>query len=178
MLPEDLVNLLNATFAAPVVPPGSANPSESGGGIDEDPEESCTYTELPLCPLILTMCNKSTTFSKSCNSFSTTACFSQRWIWSTGGMVGSYAHPAFCHYQTDLPSTVVKFVVPWGHHQYQVLGTSATYAVFPGCFSGEHVVPPYCTCPSFAFSVLVVDSQFLVRDDLPLEGWTASRPRF
>lgn len=40
MLPKELVNLLTATFAAPVVLPVSADDS---GNLDEDPEEPCVY---------------------------------------------------------------------------------------------------------------------------------------
>ncbi|KAJ3527783.1 hypothetical protein NM688_g8082 [Phlebia brevispora] len=60
--------------------------------------------------------------------------------------------------------SVIKFLVPWGHVQYQVLGASATYTVFPGNYSKTvHTIPPYCTCASFAFSALISDSQYMCK---------------
>ncbi|EKM56134.1 uncharacterized protein PHACADRAFT_209630 [Phanerochaete carnosa HHB-10118-sp] len=59
--------------------------------------------------------------------------------------------------------SVVKFNTSWGHTRYQVLGTTTTYSVFPGQTIGSRRIPSYCTCASFAFSVLVTDAQYMCK---------------
>ncbi|GJE88150.1 hypothetical protein PsYK624_042330 [Phanerochaete sordida] len=59
--------------------------------------------------------------------------------------------------------SVIKLNTAWGHKRYQVLGTTATYSVFPGQAVGAKKTPSYCTCASFAFSVLVTDQQHMCK---------------
>ncbi|KIP03375.1 hypothetical protein PHLGIDRAFT_243133 [Phlebiopsis gigantea 11061_1 CR5-6] len=56
---------------------------------------------------------------------------------------------------------VIKFNTVWGHSKYQVLGSTSTYSVFLG--DPENRTPTYCTCPSFAFSVLLTDAQYMCK---------------
>lgn len=59
--------------------------------------------------------------------------------------------------------SVIKLNTPWGHSRYQVIGTTATYSVFPGQVVNSKRTPPYCTCASFVFSVLVTDAQYMCK---------------
>lgn len=52
---------------------------------------------------------------------------------------------------------VVRLKTGWSHCQYQVLGTTSTYAVFV-----DDIATAYCSCPAFAYSVLLSDGQFMV----------------
>ncbi|KAI0344945.1 hypothetical protein BDW22DRAFT_1469316, partial [Trametopsis cervina] len=62
--------------------------------------------------------------------------------------------------QTSVLYLLIRHRTPWGHLQYQVLGTTATYLVFPG---EAHQGLSYCTCPSFTYSVLLSGSQFMCK---------------
>ncbi|KAH7914106.1 hypothetical protein BJ138DRAFT_1080115 [Hygrophoropsis aurantiaca] len=50
---------------------------------------------------------------------------------------------------------VIKYTTPWGRCHYEVLGSTATYTVFTN--------PNYCTCPAFAFSVLLAESHLMCK---------------
>jgi len=59
----------------------------------------------------------------------------------------------------DLVDTqsVIQYVAPWGRTHYEVLGSTSTYTVFP-------ISPtPYCNCPSFAYAVLMHQSQLMCK---------------
>lgn len=61
-----------------------------------------------------------------------------------------------------LKPIVIKYNTPWGHTQYQVLGSTSTYAVFLGVPKTKRKTADYCTCPAFTFSVLLSDSELMV----------------
>jgi len=58
---------------------------------------------------------------------------------------------------------VVKYCAPWGRVQYEVLGSTAMYTVFPQLPSADSDTSAYCTCPSFAYSVLISKSQLMCK---------------
>ncbi|KAJ3478690.1 hypothetical protein NLI96_g9594 [Meripilus lineatus] len=58
---------------------------------------------------------------------------------------------------------IIKFTTPWGYSQYQAFGSTATYNVFPRVTSGSRKTEPYCTCPSFAFSVMLSKSEYMCK---------------
>jgi hypothetical protein len=56
--------------------------------------------------------------------------------------------------------TVIQIISPWGHTNYEVLGSMATYTV-----QVDLSVTPtssYCSCPAFAYSVLMAGSHVMV----------------
>ncbi|KAF9227410.1 hypothetical protein BS17DRAFT_464135 [Gyrodon lividus] len=57
---------------------------------------------------------------------------------------------------------VLKYRTPWGRCHYEVLGSTAAYSIFPrlGCSTN---VSSYCTCPSFAFAVLMSESHLMCK---------------
>ncbi|KAI0930152.1 hypothetical protein AcW1_008910 [Taiwanofungus camphoratus] len=59
--------------------------------------------------------------------------------------------------------SVLKYVTPWGRVQYEVLGSTASYTVFPDLFYPGSSVHFYCTCPAFAYSVLSSESQLMCK---------------
>ncbi|KZT10704.1 uncharacterized protein LAESUDRAFT_345824 [Laetiporus sulphureus 93-53] len=60
--------------------------------------------------------------------------------------------------------SVIKYKTPWGRPQYEVLGSTASYSVFPELLSpGPNPLGCYCTCPAFAYSVLLSDSQLMCK---------------
>ncbi|KAG1894503.1 uncharacterized protein F5891DRAFT_961460, partial [Suillus fuscotomentosus] len=58
---------------------------------------------------------------------------------------------------------VVKYKTSWGRHHYEVMGTTSTYTVFPHLDVASTAVSSYCTCPSFAFAVLISENHLMVR---------------
>jgi len=52
---------------------------------------------------------------------------------------------------------VTKYSTPWGRVVYEVLGSTATYTVFPDLSN------PYCTCPAFAYAVLISESHLMCK---------------
>ncbi|OCH85101.1 hypothetical protein OBBRIDRAFT_340942 [Obba rivulosa] len=59
--------------------------------------------------------------------------------------------------------SVVKYCAPWGRVRYEVLGSTATYTVFPQLPSPDSDIMAYCTCPSFTYSVLLSKSQLMCK---------------
>ncbi|KAH7921405.1 hypothetical protein BV22DRAFT_1072404 [Leucogyrophana mollusca] len=57
---------------------------------------------------------------------------------------------------------VIKYTTAWGRCHYEVLGSTATYTVFPSLFPSTSV-SSYCTCPAFAFSVLMAESHLMCK---------------
>ncbi|KAI0792603.1 hypothetical protein C8Q75DRAFT_713671 [Abortiporus biennis] len=57
--------------------------------------------------------------------------------------------------------SVIRFKTPWGYNQYHVLGSTANYTVFP--FRSHHSPTPYCTCPAFAYGVLLSGSEIMCK---------------
>ncbi|KAH8982688.1 hypothetical protein EDB92DRAFT_1804339, partial [Lactarius akahatsu] len=54
--------------------------------------------------------------------------------------------------------SVVKYVSPWGRHHFSVFGMTDSYTIIPSLHrSGS--VPHFCTCPAFAYAVLISQSQ-------------------
>ncbi|KAH8994733.1 hypothetical protein EDB86DRAFT_2851699 [Lactarius hatsudake] len=53
---------------------------------------------------------------------------------------------------------VIKYVSPWGRHHFSVLGMTDSYTVFPSLHRSASV-PHLCTCPAFAYAVLISRSQ-------------------
>nr|VWO99929.1 Uncharacterized protein [Ganoderma boninense] len=58
--------------------------------------------------------------------------------------------------------SVILYKTPWGRPQYEVLGSTATYAVFPG-LSSATATTAYCTCPAYAYSVLLSETQIMCK---------------
>ncbi|KAI1795661.1 hypothetical protein LXA43DRAFT_731540 [Ganoderma leucocontextum] len=58
--------------------------------------------------------------------------------------------------------SVILYKTPWGRPQYEVLGSTATYAVFPGLPSTA-TATAYCTCPAYAYSVLLSETQLMCK---------------
>ncbi|KAI0256397.1 hypothetical protein BJV78DRAFT_1118074 [Lactifluus subvellereus] len=53
---------------------------------------------------------------------------------------------------------VVKYISPWGRSHFCVLGMTGSYTVFPSLHK-SCLVPSFCTCPAFAYAVLISHSQ-------------------
>ncbi|KAI9455435.1 hypothetical protein BJY52DRAFT_1279970 [Lactarius psammicola] len=53
---------------------------------------------------------------------------------------------------------VIKYISPWGRHHFSVLGMTDSYTVFPSLHRSCSI-PHFCTCPAFAYAVLVSQSQ-------------------
>ncbi|KAF8844364.1 hypothetical protein BDN67DRAFT_895286, partial [Paxillus ammoniavirescens] len=58
--------------------------------------------------------------------------------------------------------SVLKYRTPWARCHYEVFSSTATYSVFPrlGCSTS---VSSYCTCPAFAFAVLMSGSHLMCK---------------
>ncbi|KAH9859077.1 hypothetical protein C2E23DRAFT_864816 [Lenzites betulinus] len=59
--------------------------------------------------------------------------------------------------------SVIVYKTVWGRPQYEVLGSTATYAVFPGLPSANGHELAYCTCPAYAYSVLLSETQLMCK---------------
>ncbi|TFK89091.1 hypothetical protein K466DRAFT_598082 [Polyporus arcularius HHB13444] len=59
--------------------------------------------------------------------------------------------------------SVIMYKTSWGRPQYEVLGSTATYAVFPGLLSPGGYKLAYCTCPAYAYSVLLSETQIMCK---------------
>ncbi|PCH43384.1 hypothetical protein WOLCODRAFT_75141, partial [Wolfiporia cocos MD-104 SS10] len=59
--------------------------------------------------------------------------------------------------------SVIKYKTPWGRAQYEVLGSTNSYAVFPEMLLTNMQPMAYCTCPAFAYSVLLSGSQLMCK---------------
>ncbi|KAH9942476.1 uncharacterized protein BXZ73DRAFT_97885 [Epithele typhae] len=55
--------------------------------------------------------------------------------------------------------SVIMYRTPWGRPQFEVLGSTATYVVFPGAGLSR----AYCTCPAYAYSVLLSETQIMCK---------------
>ncbi|KAI9510944.1 hypothetical protein F5148DRAFT_1175381 [Russula earlei] len=53
---------------------------------------------------------------------------------------------------------VTQHISPWGRSHFSVLGMTGPYTVFPSLYQSCSI-PFYCTCPAFAYSVLISQSQ-------------------
>jgi len=58
--------------------------------------------------------------------------------------------------------SVLKYRTPWGRCYYEVLGSTATYSIFPRLGWSPHT-SCYCTCPAFAFAVLMSESHLMCK---------------
>ncbi|KAG7098851.1 hypothetical protein E1B28_000754 [Marasmius oreades] len=56
---------------------------------------------------------------------------------------------------------VIKNISPWGHIQFDVLGSTATYTVLVNL--SVTPVSAYCTCPAFVFAVLISQSHIMCK---------------
>ncbi|KAI0779352.1 hypothetical protein C8Q74DRAFT_685893 [Fomes fomentarius] len=59
--------------------------------------------------------------------------------------------------------SVIEYRTPWGRSQYEVLGSTATYVVYPGLPSAGGYTLAYCTCPAYAYSVLLSETQIMCK---------------
>jgi len=60
--------------------------------------------------------------------------------------------------------SVIKYTSPWGRSHYEVLGSTATYVVFPRLSpSPTPAISAYCTCPAFTYAVLISDSHMMCK---------------
>ncbi|KAI0662339.1 hypothetical protein C8Q70DRAFT_910210, partial [Cubamyces menziesii] len=59
--------------------------------------------------------------------------------------------------------SVIVYKPPWGRPQYEVLGSTASYTVFPGLPSPKGYALAYCTCPAYAYSVLLSETQLMCK---------------
>ncbi|KAH8100374.1 hypothetical protein BXZ70DRAFT_187188 [Cristinia sonorae] len=66
---------------------------------------------------------------------------------------------------------VVKVSTPWGYSHFNVFGSTATYTVFPGIVSSTQTTPPFCTCPAYAYSVLLSSSELMDIKVYEPNGW-------
>jgi SWIM zinc finger len=57
---------------------------------------------------------------------------------------------------------VVNYISPWGRSHTCVLGMTGSYTVFPSLHRSSSM-PSFCTCPAFAYTVLISHSQIVVR---------------
>ncbi|KAN0135400.1 hypothetical protein V8E53_006679 [Lactarius tabidus] len=53
---------------------------------------------------------------------------------------------------------VIKYISPWGRHHFSVTGMTDSYTVFP-TLHRSCSIPHFCTCPAFAYAVLISQSQ-------------------
>ncbi|KAG1742811.1 hypothetical protein EDB19DRAFT_1633661 [Suillus lakei] len=58
---------------------------------------------------------------------------------------------------------VMKYKTSWGRHHYEVLGTTSTYTVFPHLDAASAAGSSYCTCPSFAYAVLISENHLMCK---------------
>jgi len=60
--------------------------------------------------------------------------------------------------------SVIKYTSPWGRSHYEVLGSTATYSVFPRLLpSPTPTISAYCTCPAFIYAVLISESHTMCK---------------
>ncbi|KAI0762101.1 hypothetical protein BD413DRAFT_585527 [Trametes elegans] len=59
--------------------------------------------------------------------------------------------------------SVLVYKTAWGRPQYEVLGSTVTYAVFPGLPSASGHALAYCTCPAYAYSVLLSETHIMCK---------------
>lgn len=58
--------------------------------------------------------------------------------------------------------SVMRYKTTWGRYHYEVRGSTSTYTVFPRLgFSAP--ASCYCTCPAFAFTVLMSNSHLMCK---------------
>ncbi|KAI0268873.1 hypothetical protein BC834DRAFT_821015, partial [Gloeopeniophorella convolvens] len=57
---------------------------------------------------------------------------------------------------------VVKYVAPWGRAHFSVLGQTSAYTVFPRLRLAV-AARAFCTCPAFAYAVLIAQSQLVCK---------------
>jgi len=56
---------------------------------------------------------------------------------------------------------VIQYITPWGTKIYQVLGSTATYSVCVDMTVAP--IPYYCTCPAFAYAVLLSETHAMCK---------------
>ncbi|KAF9010644.1 hypothetical protein BDQ17DRAFT_1299174 [Cyathus striatus] len=56
---------------------------------------------------------------------------------------------------------IIHYTTPWGHTEYEVLGSTATYSVFLDL--GTARIPFYCSCPAFSRIVLAGESAVMCK---------------
>ncbi|KAI0821691.1 hypothetical protein BC628DRAFT_1523473 [Trametes gibbosa] len=59
--------------------------------------------------------------------------------------------------------SVIVYKTAWGRPQYEVLGSTATYTVYPSLPSANGHNLAYCTCPAYAYSVLLSETQLMCK---------------
>lgn len=58
--------------------------------------------------------------------------------------------------------SVIRHITPWGHNEYEVLGSTATYTILIDLDAAPNI-PYSCTCPSFIYAVLLSETHIMVR---------------
>ncbi|KAF8806676.1 hypothetical protein BYT27DRAFT_7191244 [Phlegmacium glaucopus] len=58
--------------------------------------------------------------------------------------------------------SVIHRITPWGHTEYEVLGSTATYTILPDLDAAPRV-PYSCTCPSFIYAVLLSETHIMCK---------------
>jgi len=58
--------------------------------------------------------------------------------------------------------SVIRHITPWGHTEYEVLGSTATYTILLDLDAAPRV-PYSCTCPSFIYSVLLSETHIMCK---------------
>ena len=56
---------------------------------------------------------------------------------------------------------MIRHITPWGHTEYEVLGSTATYTILLDLDAAPKV-PYSCTCPSFIYAVLLSETHLMV----------------
>ncbi|KAF8972986.1 hypothetical protein BDZ97DRAFT_1988702, partial [Flammula alnicola] len=57
--------------------------------------------------------------------------------------------------------TVIHYTTPWGHSEYEVLGSTAKYAVLLDLRTAK--IPYSCACPAFVYSVLMSNTHIMCK---------------
>jgi len=56
---------------------------------------------------------------------------------------------------------VIHYVTPWGHTEYEVIGSTATYSILLDIKASP--IPYSCSCPAFVYSVLISDTHIMCK---------------
>ncbi|PPQ75290.1 hypothetical protein CVT26_015263 [Gymnopilus dilepis] len=56
---------------------------------------------------------------------------------------------------------VIPYETPWGHKEYEILGSTARYSVLLDIKSAP--LPYSCTCPAFIYSVLMAETHIMCK---------------
>ncbi|KAF8160675.1 hypothetical protein B0H34DRAFT_346284 [Crassisporium funariophilum] len=57
--------------------------------------------------------------------------------------------------------SVIRYVTPWGHTEYEVIGSTSMYSILLDLDASP--IPYFCTCPAFAYSVLIKETHIMCK---------------